>query len=161
MTPAPPHPEKQYIITGDGLAELEKYFLEHKDDLFRTAWKNFRDKHIRHYSTTPSEREQMLVLLMNIIKCPDRHPSKINDLVGCTNKNHGLCYKKLELGICPRRFLAEFYITSTTEQELKSFEKVIGFAADYYFEVSEADLTIVERFYHRLKAELRTTEAHR
>jgi hypothetical protein len=40
----------QYIITEEGLTDLEKYFMEHKDDLFRIAWKNFKDKHISPYN---------------------------------------------------------------------------------------------------------------
>jgi len=54
MTP-PPQPE--YIITNEGLAELDKYFIEHKDDLIRIAWKNLRDAHIRPYQ---SERDTVL-----------------------------------------------------------------------------------------------------
>jgi hypothetical protein len=39
----------QFLITEDGVAELDKYFIEHKDALFRIAWKNFKDKHISNY----------------------------------------------------------------------------------------------------------------
>jgi hypothetical protein len=47
----------QYIITEDGFADLDKYFLENKDDLIRIAWKNLKDKHIRPYQ---SERDKVL-----------------------------------------------------------------------------------------------------
>ena len=49
----------QYIITDEGLTDLEKYFMEHKDDLFRIAWKNFKDKHISPYNPQ-AERERFL-----------------------------------------------------------------------------------------------------
>jgi hypothetical protein len=39
----------QYIITKEGLAELDKYFIEHKDSIIKFAWKNFKDKEIRLY----------------------------------------------------------------------------------------------------------------
>ena len=41
----------QYIITEDGFADLDKYFLENKDDLIRIAWKNLKDKHIHPYQS--------------------------------------------------------------------------------------------------------------
>jgi len=37
----------QYIITEKGLAELDKYFIGHKDSLIKIAWKNLKDKEIR------------------------------------------------------------------------------------------------------------------
>jgi len=41
---------QEYIVTEEGLAELDKYFIEHKDSLFKIAWKNFKDNHIRPYN---------------------------------------------------------------------------------------------------------------
>jgi hypothetical protein len=52
MTPAP---EKEYIITEDGMDELDKYFIEHKDGLIKIAWKNLKDKHVRPYTSASSD----------------------------------------------------------------------------------------------------------
>lgn len=39
--------QKEYIITEDGMNELDKYFSEHHDGLIHIAWKNLKDKFIR------------------------------------------------------------------------------------------------------------------
>lgn len=59
-------PQKEYIITEDGIGELDKYFIEHKDKLIKIAWKNLKDKHVCPHAVKSSEK--VLEELENIIK---------------------------------------------------------------------------------------------
>jgi hypothetical protein len=45
--------QKEYIITGEGMDELDKYFSEHHDALIHIAWKNLKDKHVRSRQYNP------------------------------------------------------------------------------------------------------------
>lgn len=38
------------IISEEGINELDKYFIEHKDPLMKVAWKNLKDKYVRPHN---------------------------------------------------------------------------------------------------------------
>jgi hypothetical protein len=59
-----PPPQLEYIITNEGLAELDKYFIEHKDDLIRIAWKNLRDAHILPYQSSRDMVDNFLTKIL-------------------------------------------------------------------------------------------------
>lgn len=54
--------QKEYIITEDGMDELDKYFIEHKDGLIKIAWKNFKDKHVRSAKESSDVLDELEIL---------------------------------------------------------------------------------------------------
>lgn len=68
----------QYIITEGGIGELEMYFMEHHDDFFGIAWKNFKDKHIQPYNPQAGQEKVLDELEDFLQKLPE--PASIDGI---------------------------------------------------------------------------------
>ena len=91
-------PQKGYIITEDGMNELDKYFSEHHDGLIHIAWKNLKDKFIRPAKESSDkvleEKPECFGTIRLIVrKCLD---CKFNEV--CYDKRQELRTKEREQG---------------------------------------------------------------